>query len=132
MVVENLLKKKIGEYLLKKYSIPNTPVEIIKTRKEFKGNYTVVLFPILSLTKLKPNQIGEDIGKYLMDNENYIEDFNIIQGFLNLTIADFFLVDLLKRLDENLKFDYKLKSEYHLIEFSSPNTNKPGILDIKL
>ena len=125
MVVENLLKEKIGEYLLKKYSIPNTPVEIIKTRKEFKGDYTVVLFPILSLTKLKPNQIGEDIGKYLMDNENYIEDFNIIQGFLNLTIADFFLVDLLKRLDENLKFDYKLKSEYHLIEFSSPNTNKP-------
>ena len=125
MVVENLLKEKIGEYLLKKYSIPNTPVEIIKTRKEFKGDYTVVLFPILSLTKLKPNQIGEDIGKYLMDNENYIEDFNIIQGFLNITIADFFLVDLLKRLDENLKFDYKLKSEYHLIEFSSPNTNKP-------
>ena len=125
MVVENLLKKKIGEYLLKKYSIPNTPVEIIKTRKEFKGDYTVVLFPILSLTKLKPDQIGEDIGKYLMDNENYIEDFNIIQGFLNLTIADFFLVDLLKRLDENLKFDYKLKSEYYLIEFSSPNTNKP-------
>ena len=125
MVVENLLKEKIGEYLLKKYSIPNTPVEIIKTRKEFKGDYTVVLFPILSLTKLKPNQIGEDIGKYLMDNENYIEDFNIIQGFLNLTIADFFLIDLLKRLDENLKFDYKLKSEYHLIEFSSPNTNKP-------
>ena len=125
MVVENLLKEKIGEYLLKKYSIPNTPVEIIKTRKEFKGDYTVVLFPILSLTKLKPNQIGEDIGKYLMDNENYIEDFNIIQGFLNLTIADFFLLDLLKGLDENLKFDYKLKSEYHLIEFSSPNTNKP-------
>ena len=125
MVVENLLKEKIGEYLLKKYSKPNTPVEIIKTRKEFKGDYTVVLFPILSLIKLKPNQIGEDIGKYLMDNENYIEDFNIIQGFLNLTIADFFLVDLLKRLDENLKFDYKLKSEYHLIEFSSPNTNKP-------
>ena len=125
MVVENLLKEKIGEYLLKKYSIPNTPVEIIKTRKEFKGDYTVVLFPILSLTKLKPNEIGEDIGKYLMDNENYIEDFNIIQGFLNLTIADFFLVDLLKRLDENLKFDYKLKSEYYLIEFSSPNTNKP-------
>ena len=125
MVVENLLKEKIGEYLLKKYSIPNTPFEIIKTRKEFKGDYTVVLFPILSLTKLKPNQIGEDIGKYLMDNENYIEGFNIIQGFLNLTIADFFLVDLLKRLDENLKFDYKLKSEYHLIEFSSPNTNKP-------
>ena len=57
MVVENLLKEKIGEYLLKKYSIPNSPVEIIKTRKEFKGDYTIVLFPILSLTKLKPNQI---------------------------------------------------------------------------
>ena len=53
MVVENLLKEKIGEYLLKKYSIPNTPVEIIKTRKEFKGNYTVVLFPIFIINKTK-------------------------------------------------------------------------------
>ena len=94
MVVENLLKDKIGEYLLKKYSIPNTPVEIIKTRKEFKGDYTVVLFPILSLTKLKPNQIGEDIGKYLMDNENYIEDFNTIQGFLNLNFLKQFFLSL--------------------------------------
>ena len=125
MVVENLLKKKIGEYLLKKYSISENKVEIIKTRKEFNGDYTVVLFPILPLLKIKPNEIGQEIGKYLIDNENFIEDFNIIQGFLNLSIADFFLVDLLKGLDENLKFNYDLINEYFLIEFSSPNTNKP-------
>ncbi len=125
MIIENLLKKKIGEYLLKKYSISDNKIEIIKTRKEFNGDYTVVLFPILPLLKIKPNEIGEEIGKYLIDSENFIEDFNIIQGFLNLSIADFFLVDLLKGLDENLKFNYDLINEYFLIEFSSPNTNKP-------
>ncbi len=125
MIIENLLKKKIGEYLLKKYSISDNKIEIIKTRKEFNGDYTVVLFPILPLLKIKPNEIGEEIGKYLINNENYIEDFNIIQGFLNLSIADFFLVDLLKGFDENLEFNYDLVNEYFLIEFSSPNTNKP-------
>ena len=125
MIIENLLKKKIGEYLLKKYSITDNKIEIIKTRKEFNGDYTVVLFPILPLLKIKPNEIGEEIGKYLIDNEIYIEDFNIIQGFLNLSIADFFLVDLLKGFDENLEFNYDLVNEYFLIEFSSPNTNKP-------
>ena len=125
MIIENLLKKKIGEYLFKKYSISDNKIEIIKTRKEFNGDYTVVLFPILPLLKIKPNEIGEEIGKYLIDSENFIEDFNIVQGFLNLSIADFFLVDLLKGLDENLEFNYDLINEYFLIEFSSPNTNKP-------
>ena len=125
MIVENLLKKKIGEYLLKKYSVSDIKIEIIKTRKEFNGDYTVVLFPILPLLKIKPNEIGQEIGKYLIDNEKFVEDFNIIQGFLNISIADFFLVDLLKGLDENLQFNYDLLNEYFLIEFSSPNTNKP-------
>ena len=125
MIIENLLKKKIGEYLFKKYSISDNKIEIIKTRKEFNGDYTVVLFPILPLLKIKPNEIGQEIGKFLIDNEKFVEDFNIIDGFLNLSIADFFLVDLLKALDENLEFNYDLANEYFLIEFSSPNTNKP-------
>ena len=125
MIIENLLKKKIGEYLFKKYSISDNKIEIIKTRKEFNGDYTVVLFPILPLLKIKPNEIGQEIGKFLIDNEKFVEDFNIIDGFLNLSIADFFLVDLLKALDENLEFNYDLVNEYFLIEFSSPNTNKP-------
>ena len=54
MIIENLLKKNIGEYLLKKYSISDNKIEIIKTRKEFNGDYTVVLFPILPLLKIKP------------------------------------------------------------------------------
>ena len=125
MIVENLLKKKIGEYLLNKYSITINKIEIIKTRKEFIGDYTVVLFPILPLVKLNPNRIGQEIGKYLKENQNFVEDFNIIQGFLNLSITDFFLINLLKDFDENLKFNYDLKKEFFLIEFSSPNTNKP-------
>ncbi len=125
MIIENLLKKKIGEYLFQKYSISDNKIEIIKTRKEFNGDYTVVLFPILPLLKIKPNEIGQEIGKFLIDNEKFVEDFNIIDGFLNLSIADFFLVDLLKALDENLEFNYDLVNEYFLIEFSSPNTNKP-------
>ncbi len=125
MIVENLLRRKVGEYLFKKYSISKSQIEIIKTRKEFEGDYTVVLFPILPLIKKKPVQLGHEIGKYLMENETFIEDYNIINGFLNLNITSIFLIKLLKGFNENLKFNYDLKKEYYIIEFSSPNTNKP-------
>ena len=123
MDIENILKKKVKEYLLLKYSISNDLIEISKTRKEFQGHYTIVLFPLLSIVKKKPIEIGNEIGFFLQEKENYIQEFNVIQGFLNLTFSDFFLINLLKDFDLNFKID--IKKEFYLIEFSSPNTNKP-------
>ena len=125
MEVENILKKKIEEYLSKKYSISKTKIEILKTRKEFKGDYTVVLFPLLHLVKKKPVVFGNELGNFLKENEIFIQEFNIVQGFLNLIFTDSFLVEILKNFDINSKTKNKIKNDFHLIEFSSPNTNKP-------
>ena len=125
MEVENILKKKIEEYLSKKYSISKTKIEILKTRKEFKGDYTVVLFPLIPLVKKKPVEFGDELGNFLKENESFIQEFNIVQGFLNLIFIDSFLIDILKKFDIKSKSNYKIKKDFHLIEFSSPNTNKP-------
>ena len=123
MDIENILKKKVKEYLLFKYSISNDLIEISKTRKEFQGHYTIVLFPLLPILKKSPIEIGNEIGLFLQEKEKYIQEFNVIQGFLNLTFSDRFLTDLLKGFNLNYKLD--IKKEFYLIEFSSPNTNKP-------
>ncbi len=123
MDIENILKKKVKEYLLLKYSISNYLIEISKTRKEFQGHYTIVLFPLLPILKKTPIEIGNEIGLFLQEKEKYIQEFNVIQGFLNLTFSDRFLTNLLKGFNLNYKLD--IKKEFYLIEFSSPNTNKP-------
>tara|TARA_B100001175_G_scaffold241325_1_gene207646 strand:+ start:1631 stop:3382 length:1752 start_codon:yes stop_codon:yes gene_type:complete len=123
MDIENILKKKVKEYLLFKYSISDDLIEISKTRKEFHGHYTIVLFSLLPIVKKKPAEIGYEIGLYLKEKEKFIQEFNVIQGFLNLTFSDIFLTNLLKGFD--LNFNLNVKKELYLIEFSSPNTNKP-------
>ena len=123
MDIENILKKKVKEYLLFKYSISNDLIEISKTRKEFQGHYTIVLFPLLPILKKPPIEIGNEIGLFLQEKEKYIQEFNVIQGFLNLSFSDRFLTNLLKGFNLNYKLD--IKKEFYLIEFSSPNTNKP-------
>jgi len=101
MDIENILKKKVKEYLLFKYSISNDLIEISKTRKEFQGHYTIVLFPLLPILKKPPIEIGNEIGLFLQEKEKYIQEFNVIQGFLNLTFSDRFLTDLLKGFNLN-------------------------------
>ena len=81
--------------ILKKYSISDNKIEIIKTRKEFNGDYTVVLFPILPLLKIKPNEIGQEIGKYLIDNENFLS------SIINLNIDG----KIQKVLPREIKYD---------------------------
>ena len=119
MSVENILKKKIGEYLSKNYSLSKANIEILKTRKEFKGDYTVVLFPLIPLIKKKPTEFGTELGNFLKENGNIVEDYNIVQGFLNLIFHDIFLADLLKSFDIDLKNNFDLKNDFYLIEFSS-------------
>ena len=125
MGVENILKEKIGEYLSENYSLSKTHIEILRTRKEFNGDYTVVLFPLIPLIKKKPAEFGCDIGDFLKDDGNIVKDYNIVQGFLNLVFFDTFLVDSLKSFNVDLKNNLNLKNDFYLIEFSSPNTNKP-------
>lgn len=123
MDIENVLKNKIQEYLLSKYSVNFQNIEVLKTRKEFKGHFTVVLFPFLSKIKISPQKIGEEIAYNLKNEYDFIHNYNVIQGFLNLEFKDSFLISLLKNNQKNYKLN--LNKELFLIEFSSPNTNKP-------
>ncbi|MDX1666093.1 MAG: arginine--tRNA ligase [Saprospiraceae bacterium] len=101
-------------------------VLISATRKEFEGDYTLVVFPFAKQARKKPEAIGEEIGDYLKGSIAEIEDYNVIKGFLNLVLTDAFWLDFLQQVRAENNFGYHpRRDEKVMIEFSSPNTNKP-------
>lgn len=103
-------------------------IQLQKTRKEFTGDITLVVFPLLRISKKSPEDTAEDIGKYLENNYKLITDYNIIKGFLNLSISDEFYLQFLNEAFMNIDFGFKpifSGAEKVLVEYSSPNTNKP-------
>ena len=121
MKIENILRKNIEEYLLDQYSISSLNFDISRTKKDFVGHLTVVLFPLIPIIKKSPNDIAFEIVNYVNSKSEIIQDFNVIQGFLNISFKDSFLI----RVFDSKKHEEKRKKELFLIEFSSPNTNKP-------
>ncbi len=101
-------------------------VEIQPTRKDFEGDVTVVVFPMLRVVKGNPAVIGERIGNYLKDNIDQIADFNVVKGFLNLVIADSYYLDFFASISSDSDFGKKpVSGKAIMVEYSSPNTNKP-------
>lgn len=101
-------------------------VALSPTRKEFEGDYTVVVFPYTRAAKKKPDAIGEELGTYLVENLPNIEAFNVIKGFLNLSIKKSYWVDLLEQVALQDNYGQQpTNGKKIMIEFSSPNTNKP-------
>ena len=103
-------------------------VQLQKTRKEFDGDITVVVFPLLRTSKKSPEQTAEDIGNHLVNNTPEITQYNVIKGFLNLVVADSYWLSFLNSSSKNKDFGTTLpapNSPAIMIEYSSPNTNKP-------
>ncbi|MBR6990163.1 MAG: arginine--tRNA ligase [Bacteroidaceae bacterium] len=103
-------------------------VQLQKTKKEFEGHLTLVVFPFLRISKKKPEVTAQEIGEYLVQNENVISKFNVIKGFLNLTIASSAWVELLNKIQSQKNYGIVPATEDSplvMIEYSSPNTNKP-------
>lgn len=103
-------------------------IQLQKTKKEFKGHLTLVVFPFLRASKKSPEQTAQEIGEYLQKNEPAVSEFNVIKGFLNLTVAGPYWIDLLNTV--NVQPSYGIipvtdQSPLVMIEYSSPNTNKP-------
>ena len=121
MKIENILRKNIEEYLIDQYSISSLNFDISRTKKDFVGHLTVVLFPLIPIIKKSPNDIAVEIVNYVNSKSEIIQDFNVIQGFLNISFKDSFLI----KVFDSKKHEEKRKKELFLIEFSSPNTNKP-------
>ncbi|MCR5312501.1 MAG: arginine--tRNA ligase [Bacteroidaceae bacterium] len=104
-------------------------VQLQKTKAEFEGHLTVVVFPFVKAARKKPEQVGEEIGQYLQDNASeVVAKYNVVKGFLNLVISDAQWIALLNEINANPCFGFKEvteKSPLVMIEYSSPNTNKP-------
>ncbi len=113
--------KAIYDHEVKSDSIPTNV-----TRKEFEGDYTVVVFPFTKAARKKPEQIGEDLGKYLVEHVEAIEDFNVVKGFLNLVVTDDYWTAFFHDISKSKNYgQHPPKNERVMVEFSSPNTNKP-------
>jgi len=108
--------------------VPAKMVQLQKTKKEFKGHLTLVVFPFLRMSKKGPEQTAEEIGSYLKANEQSVADYNVIKGFLNLVIDSSAWVALLEEVHAQPTFGLQPVTEQSplvMIEYSSPNTNKP-------
>lgn len=106
--------------------IDETVVNLQETRKEFEGQVTIVVFPLVRFSKKSPEQTADDLGKYLQENVKQIEGFNVVKGFLNLSIAQSYWIDLFNnQLLANDFLAIKPKGQKVMVEYSSPNTNKP-------
>ncbi len=108
--------------------VPTTMVQLQKTKAEFEGNLTLVVFPFLKVSKLKPEDTAQQLGEYLAQHCKVVQSFNVVKGFLNLSIAPAAWISLLNRIDSDPIFGQKTANEQSplvMIEYSSPNTNKP-------
>ena len=108
--------------------VPEKMVQLQKTRSEFEGNLTLVVFPFLKISKKNPEQTAQEIGQYLVDNCEAIAAFNVVKGFLNLVIAPAAWLSLLNDIDADEHYGEKQATDDSplvMIEYSSPNTNKP-------
>lgn len=105
-----------------------TAIQLQKTKKEFEGHYTLVVFPFLKASRKKPEETAQEIGEVLLKNEPAIASFNVIKGFLNLVLAPQCWMGVLKDIDTDEAFGTKMVTSdapLVMVEYSSPNTNKP-------
>ena len=134
MNIEALISKAAGEAVKTLYGMDATEkmLQLQKTRSEFEGNLTLVVFPFVKAARKSPEQTAQEIGEYLVQNCTAIDKFNVVKGFLNLSIGDGAWLELLKAIDADDHFgivspsgDDRGVSPLVMIEYSSPNTNKP-------
>lgn len=126
MNIEELVSKHIKQALQQEYGVEIESVEFQATRKEFEGDLTVVVFPILRYVKANPVSIGESLGKCLVEQLPQIENYNVVKGFLNLVLSDAYYLDFFGSIKDFSEYGLQSYTKPALIvEYSSPNTNKP-------
>jgi arginyl-tRNA synthetase len=130
MNIEDKLQEQIIKAIKEVYKADVNPSEITlqKTKKEFKGHYTLITFPLLKISKKSPEQTAHEIGTYLSNKLPFISEFNVIKGFLNLSISSSMWIEELMKINNTPDFGFTPvtnKSPLYMVEYSSPNTNKP-------
>lgn len=128
MTLETKLSKHITTFLQKKHAVEVESFEFQLTRKEFEGDLTLVVFPLLKHIKTNPVQLGEQIGEHLTESTTDVSKFNVVKGFLNLSLAESYFSGLINDIRKDKDFGFKkvtAESQKVMVEYSSPNTNKP-------
>ena len=130
MSIEATLAKSTVEAIKSLYGAQfnEEKIQLQKTRKEFEGDFTLVVFPFLQLSKKRPEETAQEIGEYLKANQPVISSFNVVKGFLNIAISPSYWIELLKKIDSTEKWGTTAVTEESplvMVEYSSPNTNKP-------
>lgn len=128
MTLQDILQKPIENAVQNLFGIALEKVEFQATRREFEGDITVVLFPLVKITRSNPAEIGTKIGNYLVENVAEVDRFNVVSGFLNIVISDAFYLKFFNTIKDDAQFGFVTPKEGDtsiLVEYSSPNTNKP-------
>jgi arginyl-tRNA synthetase len=128
MNLQETLLNHVKQAVQSSYGISIDTVEFQATRKEFAGDITVVIFPMLRFVKGNPVQIGTDIGNYLVNNVDEVKAFNVVKGFLNIEIEDAYYIQFFNTIYTDDQYGFvkpKAQDKAIMVEYSSPNTNKP-------
>lgn len=128
MTISKILFPLVEEAIEKLFGLSDATIEFQETRKDFEGDITLVIFPLLKKLKGNPVEIGNKIGTYLQENTAEVVSFNVVSGFLNILISDEYYLNFLKSIGGNLPFGFNevnKEEDAILVEYSSPNTNKP-------
>lgn len=130
MSIDNLLSQAVARAVKQLYGVETDPASIVPqtTKKEFEGNLTIVVFPWVKAARKSPEQVGTEIGNWLVDNEPAVDRFNVIKGFLNIVIEPTFWNSVLRHIEETPGYGTVKPTDDSplvMVEYSSPNTNKP-------
>jgi len=128
MTIEQILAAKVNEAVTKHYEVEAPTIEFQPTRKDFEGDITLVVFPMLKQIKTNPAQLAENIGSYLKEEVTEVADYNVVKGFLNIVISDAYYINFFNQIKDRSDFGVLLPQSDAsgiMIEYSSPNTNKP-------
>ena len=127
MTLQESLSQHIKQAFVTLYNTPLETVEFQATRKDFEGDITVVTFSMLRTIKINPAQLGEDLGAYLSEHIDEVVGYNVVKGFLNLVISDAYFMAFFQSVNTNPTFGFVKPSSAKamMVEYSSPNTNKP-------
>ena len=126
MYIQKIIRKNIENALNEVFKYKTKNIELQQTKKEFDGDITLVVFPLVKELKMNPKEIAEKVGDYLVET-NSVVSFNIVSGFLNLSISDKYYLDFFYSIKDNSKYGYSniVSEDAVMVEYSSPNTNKP-------
>lgn len=128
MTLSQILTPQIQKAVQALFDVTLEKVEFQVTRREFEGDITMVIFPLLKVIKSNPAELGSKIGQYLVDNTSEVQAFNVVSGFLNIVIADAYYLDFFGKIKNNEQYGFVTPKEGEkaiMVEYSSPNTNKP-------